>query len=559
MSATPRNPQNGVKHVDEVTGLLYIEGQLEQDAARDVVAHLGECSACRQLLDVLKRESLLLRQALIEDDEPIPARLLAMPRPEGLSWGWLAILGLASLGMYSLWDLYVSPSLDSLQQSGFGGQFVFTWLLLNGAFWKGWNDMLQFLIYGSLAVLAFVLLFLFRRNVRRPATFSIFLGLLVPLALMNPPAAHASQFIKQRQTYEITRDQTVKDDVFIMGTTVRIDGTLEGDIVCMCHNLSVEGHVTGDVIAFATSVRIDGKVDGNVRTFTEHESINGQVGHNVMGFIADFESAPQSNVAGSVTLFVGHMIVEGPIGRALNAYFGDGTINTAIGGDALLRAGRGDHAPLIVAQKADIAGGLRYKGPRQPQISPQARIAGTPDIEIIPERPWYFSSTSYWFNVMIWGSGLLVGLFFISVAPEFVREASREVVNIGPPLAAGIVLFIVMPIAAILACVTVVGLGLGIPLLFMDMFLIFFAQVITAIAVGEAILGNTPDTWPLTGRLALGLLVVRALALVPVIGLFVRMVACVLGIGAIGLVIYRQVQKRPLSPQAPAPLPASAS
>src|SRR5271154_5617787 len=201
-------PLGQANHVDEATGLLYIEGQLEQVAARGVVAHLEHCGACRQLLDALKRESLLLSQALSEDDEPVPARLLAMRPSQGLSWGWLTIFALAAIGAYSLWTLYLEPWVTGLQDSGFGGQFFFTWLLLNGAFWKGWNDMLQFVELGSLGVLACVLVYLFRRNSRRLSSLSIFLAVLLLPALVGTPAAQAAEFVKTKTSYEVPAGET---------------------------------------------------------------------------------------------------------------------------------------------------------------------------------------------------------------------------------------------------------------------------------------------------------------------------------------------------------------
>lgn len=557
MSTTPRNPQTDMHHLDEVTGLLYVEGQLEQDAARDVVSHLQHCAACRQLLDLLKRESLLLREALTEVDEPLPARLLALPVSEGLSWGWLTVFVLAGLGAYTMWSFYVQPSVEAMQESGFGGQFFFTWLLLNGAMWRGWNDMLQILMYGSMGVLAFLLLLLFRRNLRRLSSLSIFLAALVLPALAHPPAAHAAEFLKRQSAYEIPTGQTVKNDIFILASSVRIDGTLDGDLVCFCHTLSVEGRVTGDVIAFANSVRITGKVDGNVRSFNQHLSIEGEIAHNILSFVGQFESTPRSNVTGSATLFVAHMNIDGPIGKSLSAYVGDGSINAPVGGDVRLRGGQGEHTPVTVTSHADIKGGFWYRGPRAPDISSGAKIAGSPQIEIVKEVPEYLRASSYRYNVMIWGIAFVVGLFLISIAPVLVQETAREVTRVGPPLAFGLIAWIVLPIGAVICCITIVGLGLGVTAFLVWLFMVFFAQVFTAVALGEAILGVASGAWPVAGRLALGLFVLRAAALLPGIGLLVRFLSCVFGMGALAIVLYNRMQKRTALPPAPAPLAAT--
>jgi hypothetical protein len=552
-TTTPLGPVN---HVDEVTGLLYIEGQLEQAAARGVVAHLEQCRSCRQLLDALKRESLLLSHSLTEEDEAVPARLVALRTSPGLSWGWLTVFALAAIGVYTLWTYYVEPWVVNLQDSGFGGQFLFTWLLLNGAFWKGWNDMLQFLELGSLGVLACVLVFAFRRRLRRISSYSVFLATLLVVALGAPPAAQGAEFVKDKMGYEVRAGETVHKDVFVVSSAVRIEGTIEGDLFCFCHTLTMEGHVTGDVFAFANTVLITGQVDGNVRTFNENFTLEGSVGHNVLSFVQEFRATHRASVAGSATLFVGHMELDGPVGRDLCAFLGDGSVNGPIGGDVWIEQGTGHHTALMVTPAADVKGSFRFKGPQRPEISPTAKLASTPEVEVVSEPPEYLRGTSYRYNALLWGASMLVGLVLISLAPGLMHNAAREVARIGVPLGLGLVAFIVMPVVAILACITVVGLGLGIPMLFLWFFMVFFGQVFTAVWVGEMLLGASAGAWSMTARLAVGLLLIRLGALMPYVGFWVRFVAGLLGFGALTLLLLRRFQPAVIHPPA-APLPVA--
>jgi hypothetical protein len=555
-TTTPLGPVN---HLHEATGLLYIEGQLEQAAARGVVAHLEQCGPCRLLLDALKRESLLLSHALEEDEEAVPARLLALRPSQGVSWGWLAVFALAATGVYTLWTLYVEPWMASLQDSGFGGQFFFTWLLLNGAFWKGWNDMLRFVELGSLGVLASVLVLVFRRRLRRISSVSVFLAALLAVlaALAAPPAAQAAEFVKNKMGYEVRTGETVHKDLFVVSSAVRIAGTIDGDLFCFCHTLTIEGQVNGDVFAFANNVLITGKVNGSVRSFNENFTLEGDVGRNVLSFVSQFRTTSRANIAGSATLFVGHMELEGPLGKDLSAFLGDGSVNGAIGGDVWIHQGSGHHLALLVAPRADVKGSFQFKGPQRPEISSAAKLASTPEVEIVAEPPDYLRTSSYRYNALIWGAGFLVGLVLISVAPGFAHDATREVARIWAPLGFGLVTFIVMPFAAVLACITVVGLGLGIPTFLLWLFLIFFAQIFAAAWLGEVMLGASSGTWPLAGRLALGLLVLRLATLTPYVGVWLRFVACVMGMGALTLVVYRRLGSPAAPPQSfSAPIPA---
>ena len=50
-----------MSHFDEMTCLLYLEGQLDADHAEGVRTHAAGCAECRGLLRALQTESVWLR------------------------------------------------------------------------------------------------------------------------------------------------------------------------------------------------------------------------------------------------------------------------------------------------------------------------------------------------------------------------------------------------------------------------------------------------------------------------------------------------------------------
>jgi len=56
---------HSANHFDEMTGLLYLEGQIHAGRADEVAAHAASCIECRSLLDALEREGVWLRGALL--------------------------------------------------------------------------------------------------------------------------------------------------------------------------------------------------------------------------------------------------------------------------------------------------------------------------------------------------------------------------------------------------------------------------------------------------------------------------------------------------------------
>src|ERR1700730_17725879 len=100
-----------MQHLDEMTCLLYIERQLDRARAQEVFAHTQECAACRTLLRALERESRLLTRAMLEEEEPLPARLdyFRARARQSMQWIWIVALGLAATGVYALYTGYVEP------------------------------------------------------------------------------------------------------------------------------------------------------------------------------------------------------------------------------------------------------------------------------------------------------------------------------------------------------------------------------------------------------------------------------------------------------------------
>jgi hypothetical protein len=159
---------------------------------------------------------------------------------------------------------------------------------------------------------------------------------------------------------------------------------------------------------------------------------------------------------------------------------------------------------------------------------------------------------------VIWASAfILFGLVLLWVLPQFSKEAAANVENVGASFGLGVLVGFALPIAAVLACVTVVGLFVGLSAFFLWFASLYFSQIVVGAAVGSWILGRTNETWPLVGRMAIGMLILRASMAVPFIGGWIKVAVILWGIGAISLAAYRRLQPvmAPNLPPVPVPLP----
>jgi cytoskeletal protein CcmA (bactofilin family) len=541
MSELPDDP----KHIDEMTLMMYVERQLDRTRGMEVSEHTQECDACRTLLRALERESRLLTRAMLEEDEPLPSRLAnfqARAR-KSMQWIWGLVFGLAATGVYALYTGYIQPWAQQLEQAGFGGSNLLGLLIFQGTMWKGWQSMITLLEVLAMVTLAGLGAMFFRRRIRRGSALAmVFAGLCTVLAV--PPGASATEFRHDKQV-TIAKDEVIHSDLFVTGGRIRIEGTIEGDVVAAAGEVEISGHVLGDVISSSGSLRIPGKVDGNVRSYAGNMGIKGTVGRNVMLFGGEINLDRDASIGGSLTTFCGSESIDGHLGRDLLAFAGEVNITGNLGGGARVRAGE-----LNIDSSAQVAGPVNFAGDKPAVVSPNAKLASPVQFEKVRRGPDY-SSAHYYIWQVIWAAAyILYGLVLMVLMPNFSDDAIKSAERYGASAGLGVLVGFGVPIAACIACITVVGLFLGLATLAVWYGALHFGLVVVGAVVGKWLMGRTSELWPLIGRMVVGVLIVRICSLIPHVGVWVKYLAAFWGIGAISLALYQRFQPM-LAPNIP--------
>lgn len=524
-------------HFDEMTGLLYLEGQLDAERAHDTAQHLSECASCRSLLKALEREGDWLRESLAVDDEPIPARLLAIPGRSAAQWIWIAAFGLMAGGVYTLWNGIVAPWYAQAQQAGFSQGNILTMLFFSGAFWKGWDAMRSLMEFMAAATLGIVALWLLRRRWRHfTAMAFVMTGLML---LVLPATTSAAEVQHGNPSYTLPAGQEVQTDLIVAGEHIQIDGTVDGDLIVFSRNVVVNGHVKGDIIAFVGDFTLNGTVDGNVRAANQSLTINGTVGKNVMSWGQDWTLGEKASVGGSAILGDANADVDGHLGGDLLAISGITALNGTLGRNVDIRGGR-----LQIGSGADVKGNIRFRGDAAPEIASGAKLASAPVVTIRKRGPDYAQAAYYWHQTMEWGASFLFGLVVLLVAPVFFGNVVHASDRLAPAIGLGVLFLFAIPLAAIFACFTIVGLGLGIPAILLYLVALYSTQVFIGSWIGEKLLGVGSGIGPAIGRLALGLAILRGLRILPYVGWLVTLVMLFWGLGALALALHKMTRSR---------------
>ena len=546
----PRNPvsQEGpdgaMDHLDEMTCLLYAERQLDRARAQAVSAHTQDCAACRTLLRALDRESRLLTRAMLEEDEPLPSRLAEFQERARKSFGWIwgLVLGLAATGVYSLYTYVVEPWQLRLEQAGFGGTSLLSLLVFQGAFWKGWQSVTTLLEVLAMLTVAGFGFALFRKRLRRGSALALVLAGLCATLILPAPAS-ATEFHKVEGVYELSKDETVKSDLFVTCARGRIDGTVEGDLFFFGQSIEISGHIKGDAIIFAGSARINGQVDGNIRSFANNVTITGSVGKNVLTIneVVNLDSA--GKVGGSMTAIGESVGVDGHLGRDL-VVFADQTLISGTVDGRIQAKGR----TMSIGSAAQIAGPIHFEGDNPVSVASAAKLASPVEFTKREHKSQYTEGHYYLWRVIWTAAFVLFGLVLFLLLPEFSEETVRAGERFGAPVGLGVLVFFAVPIAAIIACITVVGIPLGALTFALWILGLFTAEIVVGAVVGNWILGKAADTWGLIGRMAMGFALVRIvytpLEHLHVVGFLVALGIWMWGMGAISLALYNRFSSK---------------
>ncbi|HXX46378.1 MAG TPA: zf-HC2 domain-containing protein [Candidatus Acidoferrales bacterium] len=528
--------QSLANHFDEVTGLLYLEGQLDEDHAKVVAAHVASCAPCRQLLHALESEGVWLRESLTTDDEPIPAHLIAAPERNSTHWGWIAAFGLCAGGLYTLWNGIVEPWLASISQAGLSQQGILTWFFFQGAFWKGWDAMRSLAEFMAIATLGSLAIWLFRKQWKRFTPIAFVMGALA-CALALPPAAAAADVERGDPSYTLPAGHEVKNDLVVAADRTRIDGDVDGDLIVFSYSVTVNGHVKGDVLGLTDKLTLNGIVDGNVRVATDSIAINGSVGKNITAWQDQFDLDEKAKVGGSLTLLAGNADLDGQIGGDLTVLARVVDLNGLLSGSALIRSQR-----LVVGPQAEIQGKTKFSGWHPPEVAQGAKLSSPIDVSIKGPGPDYASGRYYWHQTLFWGASFIFGLVLLLVAPQFFFDVVQCSKRVGPALGLGTLFLLATPIAAVIVCATIVGAAVGVIAVLLWLIGVYSAQIFTASWLGEKLLGGAAGASHAIGRMALGLAIIRALTMLPYAGPIVGFCVTIWGLGAIVLTIHRRMQ-----------------
>jgi hypothetical protein len=251
-------------------------------------------------------------------------------------------------------------------------------------------------------------------------------------------------------------------------------------------------------------------------------------------------------------IFDGDATIDGDVTNTAIAFNGDVTVSGRVGGSVVAFNGL-----VVLESGAEVGGDVVSSQPAQ--IAEGATVAGSTSTSGTPTdldfgEFFTVSRVAIWVGTSV--SSLVLGLLLLLFAPRageaVAATASRR---FGLSVGIGFAVFFGLPIAAIIALVTLVGIPLGAGILLGLALLFWIGYVAAALAIGRLLV--KPPTSRLLAFLA-GWLILRVIAIVPGIGGLAWFLVTVFGLGA--LAVAARMAGRidavpPTSPAVPVPPP----
>lgn len=347
----------------------------------------------------------------------------------------------------------------------------------------------------------------------------------------------------EKEVVVVAEDEVVDDDLWIAGETVEIRGTVNGDVYVGAGVVRFSGKTTGDLVIGGGEVRVSGAVGDDLWIGAGNVNLSGVVvGDGVSIGAGSVTIDSDSQVGGSMMVGSGMVDTRAPVARNLLIGAGQVRMDAKVGGEMRVAADE-----IGLGPKTAIGKDLIYMAEREPRIDEAAVVKG--EIRAVENqyakqsKDWEKEARAAWpgvragMNVLSYLGALIVGLAGVWLVRKPLLGVAEQITkNMLASLGWGLLVVVLAGPAWVMLMATGIGIPLamiGLVLLLVDFYL---AKVVVSMAAGQAMAKQLGWEKMRTGWVyVLGLTTYYVLRMIPMVGMFVRLVVFLAGVGGIAL------------------------
>ena len=360
-------------------------------------------------------------------------------------------------------------------------------------------------------------------------------GLVLTAALAGAPAPAVAQEAEAGAVVTVPSGEVREGDLYAAGEAIRVHGRLAGDLVAAGQRVLVDGQVDGDLFAAGRTVDLRGPIGDSTRIVGDQVTVNTTIDGDLIAGGNRLQLLESTVIRGGLMAAASTLDIEGTVEEDLRAAAGEIVLRGTVLGDANVIADRLDLAP-----GARIDGDLDYRTriPLSPEAA--ARVVGAVRYEE-PTDEDDEDDGSVAGSVLFWswqtGAALLAGMLAVALSRRLVQELASAIAGeatLGALLGFGA--FLIVPVAAAVVMMTVVGLPIGVIAVLLFGVALYVAKLPIAVWVGGRLLARAGRSGASPyAAMAVGILALYLLFEIPWVGGLLWLAATWLGLGAMVL------------------------
>jgi hypothetical protein len=537
---------------------LYMDAALESVALTEFTQHVQHCARCSVQLSALQAEQALLRGTLQADADmaPIPAFKHAHTgyislanrsyyRPANVAWalsGLLAVVVVKS-GWQTLSEM-VPASMSWLNPLNAGNSIDLFIAFVIFTITEGTAMFTSLVNYLCLSLALGVGFWVSNRSrlFNKHAISPLLLCVLLTGSLFTERTQALD--IRKGELSTVAATETIEDTLFIAGDTIVIDGNVHGDVWAFGRSITINGSISGTLIGAGETLHVNSSIEESVFVAGSNLIFNGaQLGANLVGFGKELNLNKEVTVAGNAVAFANTVDVAGNIGVDLHAtaasvqlagrvqrnvklLSGHSNVlgSAFVGGNFIAMAGDTDNVTIV--DGATIVGSTEILPRQTREREPSNKVLRAITGALLPMGMLFISGLA-----LLWMFPSLRQLHFPTLASS-VRNT-----------ALGFVAAVAIPALALVLCVTLLGLPLGLLSVPLYLAALWLAKIVTAQFIGRALLRKVATPHFAVTLLA-GLVVLTLVLELPMVGGVLAFLVTLFGLGVFTSLVFAYFQQR---------------
>lgn len=363
----------------------------------------------------------------------------------------------------------------------------------------------------------------------------------VAAGLLTSAQSAAAAILEVAPAVSVPYEQTLSQNLYLAAGSASVNGEAVGDVVGIASALTIDGTVREDLTAAAASAQLAGVTDGDVRIVAGDVRVSGRVAGDLLVLGGTVDVMPSAAVAGDTVILAGDVTVDGTLGEHVHIIGGSISFNGSARGDVFIRGTGG----VTFGEASDIGGSLTYQAPDKQALPQSARIAG----ELTYEQTTTlapFDTAFFGFAVLLELLALAVAtLIFIHILPAIARDIGEYgVPHFGWNVLYGVLFIALLPLIIVLLAASILGFYLALIFAALYIVLLVSAAVGSGVLVGALLSRAITESVQVNWKWALvGIAVLAAVSLIPIVGWAAAVVAYCATIGTFTRIGVRAVRR----------------